>query len=280
MFASVPRRWSSFFVLAVALPAVMLCCGCNPAASKTGGSGSGTTSAATLTICAASDLKFALDDLLNDFRKLEPNVTVTAAYGSSGNFYQQLKNEAPFDVYLSADIDYVRKLNNDGLIESGSLFQYAEGRVVVWVRNDSKLELGPDGKSALADPAVNKIAVANPQTAPYGRAAAAALKTFGLYEQLESKFVQGENIAQTAQFIESGAADVGIIALSLAIAPAMKDKGRYVAIPKDAYPKLEQAGAILKWAKDKAAAQRFCKFLTSDEGRTKLQQYGFTTPAE
>lgn len=259
--------------------AVALIVGCHPAKSPSGGSGTVATPT-TLAICAASDLKFALDDLLRDFRTLEPNVTVTATYGSSGNFYQQLKQRAPFDVYLSADIEYVRKLNNEALLVPGSLFPYAEGRLVVWARNESKLELGVDGKSGLTDPSVNKIAVANPQTAPYGRAAVAALKTLGVYEQLESKLVQGENIAQTAQYVESGAADIGLIALSLATAPAMKDKGRYVVVPNNAYPKLEQAGAVLSWAKSPEAAEKFCKFLRSADAREKLRQYGFTTPEE
>jgi molybdate transport system substrate-binding protein len=263
----------------LAWSAAALIAGCHSGKSPSGGSGT-TAAPATVAICAASDLKFALDDLLGDFSKLEPNVAVTATYGSSGNFYQQLKQRAPFDVYLSADIEYVRKLNHEALIVPGSLFRYAEGRLVVWVRNESKLALDDDGKSALADASVNKIAVANPQTAPYGRAAVAALKTFGLYEQLESKLVQGENIAQTAQYVESGAADIGLIALSLATAPAMKDKGRYIALPKAAYPKLEQAGAVLSWAKSPEAAEKFCAFLRSAGAREKLRQYGFTTPEE
>ncbi len=257
----------------------VLISGCNTK-SPTSGSATASPSAAKLTIAAASDLKFALDEILVDFRKNEPGLNVQVSYGSSGQFYSQLLNQAPFDLYLSADLDYVRKLNEAGKIVPGSEFPYAEGRIVVWVRSDSTLDLAGDGTNALQDHAVKKIAVANPQHAPYGRAAVAALKHFNLFDKLESKLVYGENIAQTAQFVESGAADVGIIALSLASAPAMKDKGRFVAVPPTAHPPLLQGGAILSWAQDRAAAERLRGVLVGPVGRAALQKYGFVVPGE
>jgi molybdate transport system substrate-binding protein len=257
----------------------VLLSGCNTK-SPSSGSATAAPSTAQLTIAAASDLKFALDEILIDFRKNEPGLNVQVSYGSSGQFYSQLLNQAPFDLYLSADLDYVRKLSEAGKIVPGSEFQYAEGRIVVWVRNDSKLDLAGDGTKALQDPAVKKIAVANPQHAPYGRAAVAALKHFQLFDQLESKLVYGENIAQTAQFVESGAADVGIIALSLATAPALKEKGRDVAVPPTAHPPLLQGGAILNWAQDRAAAERLRAMLVGPVGRAVLQKYGFVVPGE
>src|SRR5262249_39922487 len=158
---------------------------------------------------------------------------------------------APFDLYLSADIDYPRKLMESRLALQESEFVYAVGHLVVWVPNGSKLDLDRLGIRAVADPSVKKLAIANPKHAPYRRAAEAALKKFGIYDDVKDRLVLGENIAQTAQFVESGSADVGIIALSLALAPAMRDKGRYWTVPLDAYPRLEQGGVILSWAKDR-----------------------------
>ncbi len=187
-------------------------------------------------VAAAADLKFAFDDLASEFRKKHPDVTVSVTYGSSGNFYAQLENKAPFDLFLSADIDYPHLLVENGLATKDSEFRYAVGLIVLWVPNSSKLDLEKLGMNAVADPSVKKLAVANPMHAPYGRAAEAALKKLGLYDDVKDRLVLGENIAQTAQYVESGAADVGIIALSLALAPAMKDKGRFWTVPARRLP--------------------------------------------
>jgi molybdate transport system substrate-binding protein len=231
-------------------------------------------------VAAAADLKFAFDDVASEFRKKNPNTKVTVTYGSSGNFYAQLSNKAPFDLYLSADIDYPRKLIDSGLALKESEFLYAVGHIVVWVPNSSTLDLDKLGIKAVADPSVKKLAIASPKHAPYGRAAEAALKKLGVYEQVQDRLVLGENIAQTAQFVESGSADVGIVALSLAMAPAMRDKGRYWMVPLDAYPQLEQGGVILTWAKDVEATQALRTFVTEKEGRAILKQYGFIPPGE
>ncbi|MBO0698649.1 MAG: molybdate ABC transporter substrate-binding protein [Zavarzinella sp.] len=231
-------------------------------------------------VAAAADLKFALDDAAAEFMKRNPDTKVTATYGSSGTLYAQLTNDAPFDLFLSADIDYPRKLIEQERAARESEFLYAVGHLVVWVPNGSGLDLDRLGLKAVTDPAVRKVALANPKTAPYGRAAEAALKTQGLYDGVKDRLVFGENVAQTAQFAESGAADVGLIALSLAMSPAMKDKGRYWLVPLDAYPRLEQGGVILTGARDAEAARSFRAFLTGPDGRAVLKRYGFTLPGE
>jgi molybdate transport system substrate-binding protein len=239
----------------------------------------GTSSrAAELTIAAAADLKFAMDQLVTEFQTNQPGTTVKVAYGSSGNFFAQLQNRAPFDLYFSADIEYPRKLAEAGHALDTNVFLYAVGRIVVWTPKQSPVDVEKLGIQSLLAPSVKKIALANPQHAPYGRAAVAAMKSLHVYEQAESKLVYGENIAQTAQFVQSGAADIGIIALSLAIAPQMRDAGRYWEIPLDAYPKMEQGGIVLSWTKEPIAARRLRDFVLGQHGREVLKRYGFFLP--
>jgi molybdate transport system substrate-binding protein len=231
-------------------------------------------------VAAASDLQFAFAEVSAAFANAHPDVAVKVTYGSSGNFFTQLASEAPFDLFLSADVDYPRKLVEQGRAVKETEFHYAVGRLVVWVRNMSPLDLDALGVRAAADPAVKKVAIANPRHAPYGRAAEAALKHAGVYDQVKDRLVLGENIAQTAQFVESGAADVGLIALSLALAPNLKERGRYWEVPADAHPRLDQGGVELTWAKDKAATKALREFLTGAEGRAILRKYGFRLPGE
>jgi molybdate transport system substrate-binding protein len=226
-----------------------------------------------LAIAAAADLNFALPELARGFHAVDPAVELEVAYGSSGNFYAQIGNRAPFDVFLSADVEYPRRLASAGIGPANSVFTYAVGRLVVWVPWSSPL----DPASALQDSRVKHVAIANPQHAPYGRAAQAALRSLGVYQAVEPKLVLGENIAQTLQFVESGAADTGIVALSLALAPPLRARGRYREIPLDAYPRMEQGGIILK---DSKAAREFRAFLLSTGGRRILKQYGFFVPGE
>jgi molybdate transport system substrate-binding protein len=243
-----------------------------------GGAKDENTGAREVRVAAASDLRFAFDDIVTAFQARQPGIVVKVTYGSSGNFFAQLSNEAPFDLFLSADIDYPRKLIEQGQAVKESEFHYAVGQIVVWVPNASPLDLDQLGIRAVADPSVRKAAIANPQHAPYGRAAEAALKHYGIYEQVRDRLILGENIAQTAQFVESGSADVGVIALSLARAPTMKDRGRYWEVPTDTYPRLEQGGVILNWAKDQDAARALRVFVTGAEGRAVLAKYGFRMP--
>lgn len=229
-----------------------------------------------LSVAAAADLQFAFQDVAARFEK-DTGHHVQLVLGSSGNFYTQIQNGAPFDLFFSADQDYPKKLEAAGLTEPGTLYPYASGKIVLWVTNDSKLDLS-HGLSALLDPSVRKIAIANPQHAPYGRAAVAALQHEKLYDQLSPKFVMGENISQTASFVVSGSADAGIVALSLALAPAMKEKGRYVEIPGDDYPAIIQAAAILKSSKQSALAHKFLDYIKSPPMLELMKGYGFAVP--
>jgi molybdate transport system substrate-binding protein len=226
-----------------------------------------------ITVAAAADLQFAMQDVAARFQK-ETGKTVKLIYGSSGNFFQQIQNGAPFDMFFSANLDYPKKLEAAGLTEPGSYYQYAKGKIVIWVRNDSKLDLS-SGMKVLLDPSVKKIAVANPQHAPYGQAAVAAMQTEKIYESVKDKFVLGENISQTASFVVSGSADAGIVALSLALSPNMKDKGRYADIPADEYPPIEQACVILGSSKNKEAARQFLSFVKTAAIGDVLKSYGF-----
>jgi molybdate transport system substrate-binding protein len=237
------------------------------------------SSPTALTIAAAADLRFALDDLVKDFEEKYPTPKVNVSYGSSGNFFAQFQNGAPFDLFFSADIEYPRKLAEKGL-GADDVFLYAIGCIVVWVPKDSPVAVDKLGIKALLEPSIRKIAVANPEHAPYGRAAVAALKALNVYDQVASRLVYGENIAQTAQFVQSGAADIGIIALSLAVAPQMRDAGRFWQVPLDAYPRMEQGGIILKSTKNLETARAFRDFVLGDHGREVLKHYGFNLPGK
>jgi molybdate transport system substrate-binding protein len=226
-----------------------------------------------LTVAAASDLQFAMKEISARFEK-ERGESVKLAYGSSGNFFQQIQNGAPFDLFFSANLDYARRLEAAGLTDPGSLYEYATGKIVIWVPSDSKLDL-KRGVQALLDPAVRKIAIANPEHAPYGQAAVAAIKKEGVYERVSGKFVLGENISQTAAFVLSGSADVGVVALSLALSPNMKDKGRYVEVPPADYPPIEQACVVLKASQKKDLARAFVEFVKSPAIVELLRSYGF-----
>jgi len=228
-----------------------------------------------LRIAAASDLKFALADIVSAFERLHPEASVTVTYGSSGNFFAQLSNEAPFDLFLSADIAYPRQLVEQGRGIPSSDFAYATGHLVLWVPKDSVLDVEKKGIEIVRDVTLQKIAVANPRTAPYGRAAVAALQSLGVYDDVEERLVYGENVAQTAQMVESGGADAGMIALSLAVSPVLRDKGRFWQIPESAHPPIEQGGVILTWAKDAGLAGAFRDYLLSGAGADILRQFGF-----
>jgi molybdate transport system substrate-binding protein len=227
-------------------------------------------------IAAAADLKFALDDIAARLAKRQPPIRVQPTYGSSGVMHSQLRQRAPFDVFLSADVEYPRDLVAKGIGSVRDLFPYAIGRLVVWVPASSALRVERDGLRALAG--ARRIAIANPRHAPYGRAAEAALRDAGVWAAVEPKLVLGENVAQAAQFAQSGAADAGIIAKSVATAPAMREAGRSWDVPQEAYPPLTQGGLILPWAISREAAARFRDYLLSDEGRQVLASYGFGTP--
>ncbi len=232
-----------------------------------------------ITVAAAADLSAALPEIVAKY-KSATGQDVKLSFGASGNLTTQIRNGAPFDVFFSADEEYPKQLIDAGLVEKDTLYRYAVGRLVLWVPSDSTLDLPKLGMTALLDPSVKKLSIANPATAPYGRAAAAAFRHYGIYDQISNKLVIGENIAQAAQFVESGNAQAGLIALSHALAPAMKTKGRYWAVPLDAYPTLNQAAVVLSHSKQPAAARRFLEFVRSTEAISLLKDYGFSISEE
>ncbi len=230
----------------------------------------------TVRVAAAADLRFALDELGARFEAGHPGIAVTPSYGSSGTFFAQLQRGAPFDLFLSADVSYPRQLERGGLVAADGTFTYAVGRLVLWVRRNSPLDVEHRGLQALLDPSVSHIAIANPEHAPYGRAAQAALASAGVLDAVRPRLVLGENVSQALQFVQSGSADAGIVALSLALAPTVADEGRYWEVPLDLYPRMEQGGALLKEAADLGAARRFAEFMQSDPGRAILHRFGFS----
>ena len=228
-------------------------------------------------VAAAADLNFAMTDLAAQYKK-QSGAAVSVTYGSSGNFFSQIQNGAPFDLLFSADIEYPRKLEAAGLTKPGTLYEYAVGRIAIWLPPDANLNVNKEQWKSLLDTSVHKIAIANPEHAPYGRAAVAALKNAGIYEQVQAKLVYGENISQASQFVQSGNAQAGIIALSLALSPPMRS-GKCWQIPPSMHPPIEQAAVMLKAAKNKEAARAFLEFVKNETGRQILAKYGFTVPS-
>jgi molybdate transport system substrate-binding protein len=233
-------------------------------------------SAQEIAVAAAADLSSVFPEVAARFEK-ETGKQVKMNFGSSGQFLLQIENGAPFDLFFSADVQYPQRLESEGLTQPGSIYKYAVGKIVLFVPARSTINPA-QGLRALLSPEVHKIAIANPQHAPYGRAAVEALKKEGLYDVLQSKFVLGENISQAAQFVQSGNADAGIVALALALSPAMKSAGRFAELPSADYAPLEQAAVILKSSKDKASAAQFLAYIRRPEIVALLARYGFELP--
>jgi molybdate transport system substrate-binding protein len=231
---------------------------------------------AKVTIAAAADLKFAMDELVKDFKISNSDAQVDVVYGSSGNFYGQIQQGAPYDLFFSADILYPQQLMTAGLAASEAR-PYAYGRIVLW---SGSLDASKMTLESLTDPKITRIAIANPQHAPYGKRAQEALEATGLWDKIQPKLVLGENIAQTAQFVESGNAQVGIIALSLAVNPELASKGGYWLVPENLHQPLEQAYVITKRAENNGLARRFADFMVSKPARIVMIKYGFVLPGE
>lgn len=229
-----------------------------------------------ITIAAAADLKFAMDDIVATFKKSNPTDEISVVYGSSGNFNTQIQQGAPYDLYFSADIGFPRELAKNGAAAS-AVKPYAIGRIVLWsaTMDASKMTL-----ASLTDPKITRIAIANPKHAPYGKRAEEALRAAGLWDKVESKLVYGENIAQTAQYAQSGNAQVGIIALSLALNAELSSKGGYALIPDTLHEPLEQGFIITKRAAGNALATRFADYMESKPARALMTRYGFVLPAD
>ena len=234
-------------------------------------------SCGVVTIAAASDLSYAMSEIGPSFEK-ETGCAIRLSVGSSGNFLSQIENGAPFDLFFSADMGYPKKLETEGLAAPGSTVPYAIGKIVLWVCGDSRLDVSR-GFAVLHDPSVHKIAIANPQHAPYGRAAEEALRQAGIYDAVKDRLVLGENISQAAQFAESGNADAGILALSLLQSPALKDKGRYWTIPGKLYTPIQQGAVVLLAARNLRGAQAFLEYIKAPAIAALLERYGFALPA-
>jgi molybdate transport system substrate-binding protein len=224
-------------------------------------------------VAAASDLQTALPQLAAEFEKAT-GIKASVSFGSSGNFFAQIQNGAPFDLFFSADVDYPRRLIMSGDADASSLYAYGTGEVVLWARNDRGLDLR-QGLAMLRDPRVRHVAVANPALAPYGRAAVAALKSAKLYDAVRDKLVFGENIAQAAQLAESGNADVGLISHALALGSALKSSGSFVAVPARSYPTIVQAAVLIAASKNKDAGRALLQYLRGDAARKTLAAFGF-----
>lgn len=229
-----------------------------------------------ITVAAAADLKFAMDEIVTEFKKAGPTNEIEVIYGSSGKFHTQIQQGAPYDLYFSADIAFPRELAKNGFAAS-EVTPYAFGRIVLW---SESLDATKMNMESLTDSAITRIAIANPKHAPYGKRAEEALRSANLWDKVEAKLVYGENIAHTAQFVQTGNAQIGIIALSLAVNPQLADKGGYWLIPDNLHEPLEQGYIITKRSAENALAKRFADYMGSRDARAVMTKYGFVLPGE
>jgi molybdate transport system substrate-binding protein len=229
-------------------------------------------------VASAADLQAVMPQIAKAY-ETRSGTSVEVVYGSSGNFYAQIQNGAPLDVFFSADSEYPRKLEEAGFAEPRSAVIYGLGRIVLWMPANAGCNPKGEGWKCLVNPDVRKIAIANPEHAPYGRAAVAALRKAGIYDEIRAKLVFGENISQAAQFVESGNAQAAILAYSLISLPGLR-AGKKWEIPEETYPRIEQAAVVLKSSKNKTSAQDFVKFATKGQGRELLAKFGFQPPSD
>ena len=233
--------------------------------------------AAPLLVAAAADLSYCIDDIAASFKKEVPGAEIKISIGASGNFFAQIRNGAPFDAFLSADVDYPSKLARLGAADGSTLTRYAVGRIALW-SPDPKLDVS-QGLALLRDPRITRVAIANPDTAPYGRAAKNALERDGLWESVQPKLVIGENISQTAQFVQTGNAQVGLVSLASLRSPRLAGVGRYALVPDTGLAPIEQAAIVTKHGAGNPLAARFVRFLGSPAARAILERNGFSIPA-
>jgi molybdate transport system substrate-binding protein len=232
--------------------------------------------AESVRIAAASDLKFAMDEIVFAFRDRHPEATVDVVYGSSGRFHAQIQAGAPYDLYFSADISYAESLQEAGFAAS-PVTTYAYGRIVLW---SNVLDARSMTLESLADNTITRIAIANPRHAPYGARAEEAMRTAGVWELVERKLVYGENIAQTAQFVQSGNAQLGIIALALAMSPELARQGGYGLIPDTLHAPLQQGFIVTRRAQENALAAKFAEYMQRTDAREIMVRHGFVMPDE
>ncbi len=231
-----------------------------------------------LAVAAAADLRFALDELVGEFAQRN-GAKARVTYGSSVQLATQISQGAPFDIFFSADEDSIRRLLAHGLVLSNTVQLYAVGRIVLWVRKDSSIDLR-QGFSVLTDKHIRFVAIANPGHAPYGRAAVQALRAAGIWDLVRPKLVLGENISQAFQFVRTGNAEAGIVALSLVVADAGQQTGRYWLIPPNLYHPIRQTAAVMAQSLHRQTGKAFLAFVTGREGRNVLRRYGFGLPGE
>lgn len=224
-----------------------------------------------LTVAAASDLTPAFEELGREFEATH-KIKVIFVFGSTGMLTRQLENGAPMDLFAAANVSYVDQLEQKGLIIPGTKAIYARGRITLWTPSDSNLRL--EGVADLARPEVTRIAIANPDHAPYGLAARQALESAGIWERVKPKLVYADNIRQTLQYAETGNVEVAIVALSL----STQTKGRWTLIPEELHQPLDQGVAIMKTTKNEPGARAFADFIRGPQGQAIMQKYGFTFP--
>jgi len=238
-----------------------------------------------VSVAAAANLVFVIEDLNAAFRAEEPDTHLTVATGASGNLVAQITHGAPFDVFLSADTDYPQALIAAGVADAASFKIFAIGQLVLWTTHPVLLADAADADPAtriaalVRSPVVRKLAIAHSDTAPYGRAATQALATLGLWEAAHPKLVVGESISQTAQFVETGNADAGFVALSLVLSPKLKDRGAWLEVPAAWHEPLAHGAVLTSRGAKNPAAARYLAFLGSERARKIFQRYGYDVPS-
>ena len=230
-----------------------------------------------LLVAAASDLGYCIDELVGAYRKTAPDAELKVSLGASGNFFAQIRNGAPFGVFLSADMDYPRQLARLGAADGSTLVPYAVGRIALWSL-DPEIDPARGLAALVQDPRVARLAIANPVTAPYGRAAKAALERDGLWAAAQAKIVVGENIAQTAQFVQTGNAQLGIVSFATLHATKLKGVGRHALIPQTGLAPIEQGAIVTRAGAQHPHAAGFLRFLSSPQARAILARNGFDLP--
>lgn len=235
----------------------------------------GLAAAEPLAVAVAANVKYAFADLQTAFTK-STGIEIQSTFSSSGKLTAQIKSGAPFDVFMSADMEFPEALYKDGMASAAPTV-YANGVLVLWTLNP--LDLGK-GIQILKDPAIQKVAIANPKLAPYGREAINALEHFKLREAVEPRLVYGESISQVNQYIDSKATDIGFTAKSVVLAPEVAGKGKWIELPKDSYQPIAQGAVILKHGAEThpEAAKRFMAFLASPTARAIFEKYGYLLP--
>jgi molybdate transport system substrate-binding protein len=222
-----------------------------------------------ITVAAASDLTAAFEELGRSFEQ-QSGTKVVFSFGSTGMLTQQIINGAPMDVFAAANVSFIEQLERQNLILPDTKAVYARGRITLWTRKEAAFK--PSTIADLTRTEVKRVAIANPDHAPYGLAAKQALESVGIWEEVKPKIVYAENIRQTLQFAATGNVDVAIVALSL----TLNSDGQWVLIPEESHRPLDQALAVIKSTKNEAEARQFASYVTSDAGRAILSKYGFT----